>query len=174
MRFIKHVAVSPIIAALLICETHPQPEQGTVRWYAAEAKKHGSHEALIGNFGGDSEEGENLLVRCVTDALNYDWVIGEPIEETTLTWPSWHGSQEPDSIFTGYRLRVNKRSRPAHNVHPTASIEEEALRKLPPTEDEVLIIKSDGDITIDGVLVKSVARPVSLNCCRGPICLESP
>ena len=51
-----------------------------------------------------------LGIRTFDDALfSYEWIVGEPIEERTFGFASMTNSNEPDSIYTVYRIRVEAR-----------------------------------------------------------------
>ena len=50
-----------------------------------------------------------LIVRDLREALaNYQWIVGEPIEERTFTFSTNERRSEPNTILTLYRVRVEK------------------------------------------------------------------
>lgn len=66
--------------------------------YAIRAKERGSQEALA-PYAIDEEEGEMLVVRSMEEAMaNYEWIVGEPIAEKTLTWITVPNRTEPNSV----------------------------------------------------------------------------
>jgi hypothetical protein len=126
----------------------------TLRDYARKARERGSREALV-PYAFDEEEGDMLEIGSVDDAIaSYEWIVGEPIEEQTLTFATWPRSAEPDSIYTVYRIRVEKRLGKSKYGRPPGPLEEKALREMPLRASEVLVIKSGGNIVVDGVLLK--------------------
>jgi hypothetical protein len=51
-----------------------------------------------------------LEISTFDDALfSYEWIVGEPIKERTLGVSGIANSNEPDSIGTVYRVRVEAR-----------------------------------------------------------------
>lgn len=146
------------------CEstTHSNYHGLTLRDYARKARERGSREALV-PYAFDEEEGEMLIIRNLDEAINsYQWVVGEPIEEQTLTVATSKQSPSADSIYTVYRIRVEKRLGKSKYQIPADSIEEKALRDMPPRGDDVLVIKSGGNTVVDGVLLKK----------RGSLCFS--
>ena len=85
---------------------------------------------------------------------DYLWIVGEPIEDRTLTFGRIANSTEPDSIYTVYRIRVEKRFGASKPLEPTHPLAERILREIPPRANEILVLKSGGAITVDGVLLK--------------------
>lgn len=132
-------------------------EQTALIDYVNRAKEQGSREALV-PYNIDEEEGEMLIIRSLEEAMaSYEWVVGEPIEEKTLTWA--RVGAEPDSIYTGYRFRISKRLGRSKDARPTNTFEEKALQQLPLREQEVLVLKSGGNIVMQGVLLKKRGSP---------------
>ena len=125
----------------------------TLRHIASEARQRGSREASV-PYGFDEEEGTNLLVPTLDDALSqYEWVVGEPVEEKTI-------ATEGTGIFTLYRFRVEQRV--GKHSHPEDQGEREILDSLPPRDGELIVVKSGGNIVVDGVLLKK----------RGELCFS--
>jgi hypothetical protein len=123
--------------------------------YAARAKQRGSQEALV-PYHMDEQEGEMFNVLSIQDAMvGYEWIVGEPIGEKTLAWANNAGT-DPDLIFTAYRFRIDKRfGQSKYNNPPTSTLlEEKALQELRLREEEVIVLKTGGDMVIDGVLLK--------------------
>ena len=119
--------------------------QGRLHDIASKARERGSLEASV-PYGFDEEEGENMMVPTLDDALSrYEWLVGEPVEEKTVAT----GNR---GIFTIYRFRVENRA--GKHRHPESQWEKEILDVLPPREGEVLVVKSGGNIVVDGVLLK--------------------
>lgn len=134
--------------------------QTTLIDHASRAKEHGSQEAFV-PYNLDEEEGEMLHAPSIEDAMaSYEWVVGEPIEEKTLTWA--RVGTEPDSIYTAYRLRTSKRFEKSKYSRPINTFEEKALQELPLHKQELLVLKSGGNIVIHGVLLKK----------RGSLCFS--
>ncbi len=99
----------------------------------------------------DEEEGDNLIVPSLEDALTtYEWLVGEPIEERTIA-VSERESGSPDSIFTMYRFRVEQRVGSSNNRLPDGRLDRELLRMMPLRKDEVLVMKSGGNMVVEGV-----------------------
>jgi hypothetical protein len=120
---------------------------------ASKARERGSLEASV-PYGIDEEEGINLMVPTLDNALSqYEWVVGEPVEEKTI---ATGGS----GIFTIYRFRIEKRS--GKHRHPEDHEERDIIDALPPREGEILVVKSGGNIVVDGVLLKK----------RGELCFS--
>ena len=104
-----------------------------------------------------------LAIRTFDEALSlYQWVIGEPIEEKTFAFDGITNSTEPDSIYTAYRIRVEKRFGTSKNVEPAGLVENRALTEISPGPGEILVLKSGGAIVVDGVLLKK----------RGSLCFS--
>ena len=77
--------------------SHPHTFGRTLRDYARDARQRGAREALV-PYAVDEEEGEMLAIRTFEEALReYQWVVGEPIEEKTFTFARITNSMEPDS-----------------------------------------------------------------------------
>src|SRR5438309_1483162 len=98
-------ALLPLVV-LLACkpETPPRTHGTTLGDYARKAQERRVHEALV-PYATDEEEGESLIIRDFDEALtSYEWIIGEPIEEKTIT-----SSKDATSIFTVYRMRIEHR-----------------------------------------------------------------
>jgi hypothetical protein len=111
----------------------------------------------------DEEEGEMLVVRTLEEAMGeFKWIVGEPIEEKTMSFPTVINSKEPDSIFTVYRIRVERRFGMSKGVFPADPVLKRCLSMMPPHPDEILVLKSGGVITVDGVLLKK----------RGSLCFS--
>ena len=121
----------------------------TLRDYARKARERGSREALV-PYAFDEEEGEMLIIRNLDEAINsYQWVVGEPIEEQTLTVATSKRSPSADSIYTVYRIRVEKRLGKSKYQIPADSIEEKALRdtlcaNIDETESAAIITEQGG------------------------------
>jgi hypothetical protein len=131
-----------------------KPFQRTLRDYARDARQRGAREALV-PYWSDEEEGEMLLVPTFEEALSeYQWVVGEPIEEKTVTFDQITNSSEPDSIYTVYRIRVEKRFGASKPLEPAHPLVKRILKQIPPLANEILVLKSGGAITVDGVLLK--------------------
>jgi hypothetical protein len=131
-----------------------KPFQRTLRDYARDARQRGAREALV-PYWSDEEEGEMLFVPSFDDALGaYLWIVGEPIEEKTLTFDRIADSTEADSIYTVYRIRVEKRFGASKPLEPTHPLVKRILKQIPPRANEILVLKSGGAITVDGVLLK--------------------
>jgi hypothetical protein len=134
----------------------------TLRDYARDARQRGAREALV-PYAVDEEEGEMLAIRTFEEALReYQWVVGEPIEEKTFTFAGISNSMEPDSISTVYRIRVEKRFGTSKNVEPADPLEKWSLTEISARRDEMLVLKSGGAIIVDGVLLKK----------RGSLCFS--
>ncbi len=137
----------------------------TLQDYAREAEEHGSREAAV-PYAIDEEEGEMLIVRSVEEAFSsYEWVLGEPIEEKILTFSRVTGtvdSPESDSIYTVYRFHIEKRLGKSKDPRQPDDFTAAALKALPLRKDEMLVAKSGGNITVDGVLLKK----------RGTLCFS--
>jgi hypothetical protein len=146
------------IGLLLSTSCEPAPHSNyhgwTLRDYARKARERGSSEALV-PYAFDEEEGEMLINRNLDEAINsYEWIVGEPIEERTFTVATSKQLPSADSIYTVYRIRVEKRLGKSRYQRPAGSIEERVLRDMPPRVDDVLVIKSGGNTVVDGVLLK--------------------
>ncbi len=101
-----------------------------------------------------------LIVRSIGEAMNqYEWIVGEPIEEKTLTIATTTNSVDPDSIFTVYRLRVVKRFGRSKHARAINVLETNALREMPVADNQVLLLKSGGNTFVDGVLLKKRGSP---------------
>ena len=155
VRSVAYVFVA--LTALTSCRSHrsdaEQLHRTTLRDYALKARELGAREALV-PYAFDEEEGDNLIVPSLDGALDrYEWVVGEPIEERTIA-VSEHESAAPDSIFTMYRFRVEQRVGRSNNRLPDGRLDRELLRMMPLRKDEVLVMKSGGNIVIEGVLLK--------------------
>lgn len=131
-------------------------KQQTLSWRAEMARAKGVREVLLG-YAFDEMEGEWVELWDFETALHrVQWVLGEPIEERTVLL-----DDDPDGIFTVYRIRVLERfgqeRRDSRDV-----VERFALSIMQPKAGEILIIKSGGDVRVDGVLFKK----------RGPTCFS--
>jgi len=134
----------------------------TLRDYASEARDHGEREALV-PYGADEEEGEMLAIPTFDDGLfSYEWIVGKPIEERTFGFARMADSTEPDSIYTAYRVRVEARF--GRSKHPRAfgPFEAKVMSKMTPARDEILVVKSGGNLIVEGVLLKK----------RGSLCFS--
>jgi hypothetical protein len=141
---------------------HGSPRGLTLSDYAQKAKDRGAREARV-PYASDEEEGEMLVVKSLEEALDeYQWIVGEPIEEKIFSFAQIGDSSEPDSIFTAYRFRIEKRLGTSRHPGQAGPIEERALRELRPQGNEILVIKSGGNLTVDGVLLKK----------RGSLCFS--
>jgi hypothetical protein len=126
----------------------------TLRDYARDARQHGAREALV-PYAFDEEEGEMLAIRTLEEALGeYQWIVGQPIEEKTFTFARSTNSNDPDSIYTVYRSHVEKRFGTSKGLFPADPLEKRCLTLMPPRPDEILVLKSGGVIAVDGVLLK--------------------
>jgi hypothetical protein len=95
-----------------------------------------------------------LFVATLDNALSeYEWVVGEPVEEKTI-------ATGERGFFTIYRFRVEKRA--GRHRRPEDQWERAVLDALPPREGEVVVVKSGGNIVVDGVLLKK----------RGELCFS--
>lgn len=149
------LAVQSSLALLLMACSKPQPKFGhTLHDYAKKAREAGSREAAV-PYAIDEEEGEMVAADSIDQALQlYDWVVGEPIEEKTFGFPTRTNAREPDSIFTVYRFRVEKRFGTTKGPQERNALHIYAMRELPPKSNEVLVLKSGGNLLLDGVLLK--------------------
>ena len=144
----------------LICCRSKKPDDGRTSHrrlhdFASKARERGSLEEYV-PYGFDEEEGTNLIVPSLDDALsNYEWVMGEPIEEKTI-------AMDEGGIYTVYRFRIEQRAGKSQQRHS----EDEWVKKIQGTmtlrEGEIFIIKSGGNIVVDGVLLKK----------RGELCFS--
>jgi hypothetical protein len=104
-----------------------------------------------------------LEIRTFDDALfSYEWIVGEPIEERTLGVSSIANSNEPDSIFTVYRVRVEARFGRSKYTREFGPTEKTLMDAILPGVDEVLVLKSGGNLMVEGVLLKK----------RGSLCFS--
>ncbi len=158
-------AVLALSTAVSCAPAKPEPAprfSGTLREYAARARLNGSREALV-PYGEDEEEGEMVEISSVDQVLpQYAWVVGEPIEETTFTLATISNSIEPNSIFTVYRFRVTRRAGKSRPFPTQGLLENKALSLMSPRTNEILVIKSGGNVVVDGVLLKK----------RGSLCFS--
>ena len=148
-----------ILIALTGCRSKKQEDgrgRGTMlRDYAAQARARGSLEALV-PYGFDEEEGTNLMPPTLDVALSdYEWWVGEPIEEKTIAM----GERE---IYTIYRFRVEQRAGLPQKRHPEDQSVKEIRATMPLQDGEILVVKSGGNIVVDGVLLKK----------RGDLCFS--
>jgi hypothetical protein len=160
------------VASVLICATSfactandrrsTRDIPGTLIDYAARAKERGSLEALV-PYAADEEEGEMLVIRSVEEAIaNYEWVVGEPIQEKTFTAAIITNQTEPTSIFTVYRLRITKRLGRSMHTRPANELEKRILEDMPVHNGEMLVLKSGGNVVVEGILLKK----------RGALCFS--
>jgi hypothetical protein len=94
--------------------------------------------------------------------FSYEWIVGEPIEERTLGASSIANSNEPDSIFTVYRVRVEARFGRSKYTPDFGPIEKTVMTAILPGADDVLVLKSGGNLMVSGVLLKK----------RGSLCFS--
>ena len=153
--------------ALTICSCQNKPHRQasywrTLRSYASEARAHGAREALV-PYAFDEEEGEMLEILTFDDALlSYEWIVGEPIGERTFGVSTITNSDQPDSIYTAYRVRVEKRFGRSRNSLTLGPFETRMMSEMTPGDSEVLVVKSGGNLMVDGVLLKK----------RGSLCFS--
>src|SRR5450432_189733 len=106
------IAIPLFVLTICSCQNKPHRQASywrTLRSYASEARAHGAREALV-PYAVDEEEGEMLEILTFDDALlSYEWIVGEPIGERTFGVSTITNSDQPDSIYTAYRVRVEKR-----------------------------------------------------------------
>jgi hypothetical protein len=127
----------------------------TLRDYAAQARTRGSSEAVV-PYGFDEEEGTNLLLPTLDVALtDYEWWVGEPIEEKAVPLSG-------REIWTIYRFRVEHRAGNPQQRHPEDQWVKEIRTTMPLRDGEILVVKSGGNIVVDGVLLKK----------RGELCFS--
>ena len=101
-----------------------------------------------------------LVIRSIDEAIQeYEWIVGEPIDERTLTMATAAQSTEPDSIFTVYRFRVVKRFGQTKHPGNMGLLGGRALKEMSVRSDEVLVMKSGGNVFVDGVLLKKRGSP---------------
>lgn len=104
-----------------------------------------------------------LVVHDLREALtNYQWIVGEPIEERTFTFSRIEREPEPDTIFTFYRVRVEKRLGKSSYEGPGAPLVKAALSEMPPQNNEIIVVKSGGTAVVDGVTLRK----------RGSLCFS--
>lgn len=147
-----------IVIALTGCRSKKQEDARAygprLRNYAAQARVRGSLEALV-PYGFDEEEGTNLMPPSLDVALSdYEWWVGEPIEEKTVAMGN--------EIYTIYRFRVEQRAGKPQQRHPEDQSVREIRAIMPLRDGEILVVKSGGNIVVDGVLLKK----------RGDLCFS--
>ena len=95
----RSAASTLLVFFTLSCHREANQNSGSLREYAKRAREHGSRQALV-PYAIDEEEGEMLIVRSIDEALaEYEWVVGEPIEERSITISRTTNSTLPDAIY---------------------------------------------------------------------------
>ena len=149
------VSFAVLTLTLYACGNNARPHASrSLRDYARDARQRGSREAFV-PYAFDEEEGEMLSVPTFEGTLgDYLWIVGELIEEKTVTFAQVASSTEPDSIFAIYRIRVERRFAMSKDVFPAHPLLKRCVSLMPPRPDEILVLKSGGAITVDGCVAE--------------------